>query len=79
ACVSSMLILFTLCPKALIISSEYSCEASKFRRSVKRINIDDTQAALSLDIANLANGLYHVVLINTTTGHIDREALIVSK
>jgi len=48
-------------------------------QSVKKMRIDHTMSHLNLEVQELQNGLYHVVLRNLTTGNVERESLIVSK
>ncbi|MEN0048976.1 MAG: T9SS type A sorting domain-containing protein [Bacteroidota bacterium] len=46
---------------------------------IKKMSVDDTTNYLNLEIQDLPNGLYQIILINLTTGKMDREALIVSQ
>ncbi|MEM9848580.1 MAG: T9SS type A sorting domain-containing protein, partial [Bacteroidota bacterium] len=48
-------------------------------QSVQQIDLADTTSQLDLNVEQLPNGSYHVVLRNLTTGYLERMLLIISK
>lgn len=59
---------------------EYDLEViNNVGQSVKKARIDHNTSHLNLELQELPNGLYQVILRNLTTGKVDRESLIVSK